>query len=94
MVQEVIHNVSIQDFRIVWAKNFANMAVDPSDMSPGDQLKTAYVIWAMNGFAFTHLRVVYKRGGYVTISMPVNKLNFKQDFKEIQAQQLLNEIGK
>ena len=93
MVQEVIHHVGIQDFRLVWAKNFANMAVDPTDMTPEEQLKTAFVIWAINGFNFTTLRVRYKRGGYVDLSMPVNKINFKKGYKKIQAKQILEYGG-
>jgi len=90
MVQEVIHHVGIQDFRIIWSKNFANMAADPTDMTPEEQLKTAFVIWAINGFNYTHLRIHYKRGGYVTLEMPVHKLNYKKDYKEIQAKQILS----
>jgi hypothetical protein len=91
MVQEVIHEVGILYFRSVWAKNLANKAVCPSTMTEAEQIITSYIIWALNGFNYTTLRVRYSRGGYVDIPMPVNKLNFKKHFKEIQAKKVLEQ---
>jgi len=87
---EIIHTVTIQEYNVTWGKNFYNLAVDPSQMTVEEQMLTAYVIWAKHGFNFTTLRVRYKRGGYLDIPMPVNKLNFKKNYKEIQAKKVLN----
>lgn len=89
-ILQVIHTVTIQEFNVTWGKNFYNLAVDPDQMTVKEHTLTCYVIWAQTGFKFTHLRIRYKRGGYVTISMPVNKLDFKKHYKEIQAKKVLN----
>jgi len=91
-VHEVIHEVSIQDFNIVWQKNLSKRSACPTTMTPEEQVITSYIIWALNGFNFTTLRVRYRRGGYVDIPLPANKLNYKKDYKKIQAKQLLSEI--
>ncbi len=97
MVQEVIHNMGIQEFRIAWAKHIGNKATDPRQMPPEDYLRTAYIIWAKELFSFTHLRIIYKKGnekmGHVIIPMPVNEVAFKQNYKEIQAQKLMNSLN-
>ena len=95
MVQEVIYNISVKDFRISWARYLGNRAQDPTTMSEADTMKTAFMIWAREGFSFTHLKVIYPRGsaesGYVLIPLPVNKVNFKKHFKEIQAKKALEQ---
>ena len=94
MVKQVIHNISIVDFRRAWARYLGNKAQDPTTMTEIDTLQTCYMIWARELFSFTHLKVIQKRGstrsGYVLIEMPVNKLNFKKNYKEIQAKKILN----
>lgn len=94
MVEEVIYNISIQDFRIAWGKHIGNRVTDPSLMPQEDYLRTAYMIWARELFQFTTLKIIYKKGndkhGHVTIPMPVSRVNFKENYKEIQAKLFLN----
>jgi|694.fasta_scaffold84599_6 hypothetical protein len=94
MVKEVIQNISIQEFRTAWARHISNRAADPKSMPPQDYLRTAYIIWAKEFFSFTHLKIIYKKGnekmGHVVIPMPLDKINFRKDFKEIQAKKILD----
>jgi len=87
MVQEVIHNIGIDEFESVYRKHFGEYRDDEEAI-----LKTTYIIWVLNNFDFTHLKIIYKRGsvrsGYVKIPVPINAVHYKQDYKKRMAQKL------
>lgn len=88
-VIEVIHSIDVATFKRIHRTNFPDATSDQSITT----LKTAWSIWALNGFSFTHLRIIYKRGGRVTIPMPVNMLAYKESYKKIIATKLLSVEG-
>lgn len=84
-VLEVIHNIDVATFKRIHRTNFPNATPDQSITT----LKTAWAIWALNGFSFTHLRIIYKKGGQVTIPMPVNMMAYKETYKTIMVEKIL-----
>jgi hypothetical protein len=86
---EVIHNIDVATFKRIHRVNFPNATPDQSITT----LKTAWAIWALNGFSFTHLRIIYKKGGRVTIPMPVNIMAYKQTYKKTIVTKLLSVKG-
>jgi len=94
MIEQIIYNISIVDFRRAWARYLGNRAQDPTTMTEADTLTTCYMIWAREHFSFTHLKVIQKRGstrsGYVLIEMPVSKLNYKKHYMEILANKVMD----
>jgi hypothetical protein len=88
-VLEVIQNISISEFKEVYQKHFGAYTEDEEAI-----LKTTYIIWVLNNFDFTHLKVIYARGsvrsGYVKIPVPINAVHYKQDHKKRMAQKFIN----
>ena len=88
-VLEVIQNISISEFKEVFQKHFGPYTEDEEAI-----LKTTYIIWVLNNFDFTHLKVIYKRGsvrsGYVKIPVPINAVHYKQEYKKRMAQKVFS----